>query len=128
MQKVRFGLSDLHVSPICLGTMTYGDQNNEEQAFEQLDYALEQGINFIDCAEMYPVPPKAETVTRTETILGNWLKHQQRDNIILTSKVAGPRRGMHWIRGGPSSLDRDNIRAAVEDSLKRLQTDYIDLY
>ncbi len=128
MQKVRFGLSDLHVSPICLGTMTYGDQNNEEQAFEQLDYALEQGINFIDCAEMYPVPPKSETVTRTETILGNWLKHQQRDNIILTSKVAGPRRGMHWIRGGPSSLDRDNIRAAVEDSLKRLQTDYIDLY
>ena len=75
MQKVRFGLSDLHVSPICLGTMTYGDQNNEEQAFEQLDYALEQGINFIDCAEMYPVPPKAETVTRTETIFGNWLKH-----------------------------------------------------
>jgi len=128
MQLRRFGLSDLMVSPICLGTMTYGDQNSQAQAFEQLDYALAQGINFIDCAEMYPVPPKAETYTRTETILGHWLKHQQRDKIILTSKIAGPRRGMDWIRGGPTGLDRDNIRAAVDASLKRLQTDYIDLY
>jgi aryl-alcohol dehydrogenase-like predicted oxidoreductase len=128
MQLRRFGLSDLMVSPICLGTMTYGDQNSQAEAFDQLDYAMAQGINFIDCAEMYPVPPKAETFTRTETILGNWLKHQPREKIILTSKIAGPRRGMDWIRGGPTGLDRDNIRAAVDASLKRLQTDYIDLY
>ena len=128
MQLRRFGLSDLMVSPICLGTMTYGDQNSQAEAFEQLDYAMAQGINFIDCAEMYPVPPKAETFTRTETILGHWLKHQPREKIILTSKIAGPRRGMDWIRGGPAGLDRDNIRAAVDASLKRLQTDYIDLY
>ncbi len=128
MQLRRLGLSDLMVSPICLGTMTYGDQNSEQEAFQQLDYALAQGINFIDCAEMYPVPPKADTFTRTEQILGKWLAKQPRDKIILTSKVAGPRRGMDWIRGGPASLDSHNIRSAVEDSLKRLNTDYIDLY
>jgi aryl-alcohol dehydrogenase-like predicted oxidoreductase len=108
--------------------MTYGDQNTEAEAHEQLDYALAQGINFIDTAEMYPVPPKAETCTRTETIIGTWLKNQQRDKIILGSKAAGPRRDVSWIRGGPSSLDRNNLRAAVEDSLKRLHTDYIDIY
>jgi len=128
MEYTRLGNSELTVSKICLGTMTYGDQNTEAEAHAQLDYALAQGINFIDTAEMYPVPPKAETYTRTETMVGTWLKKQPRDRIILGSKVAGPRRGMDWIRSGPPSLDRANIRAAVEGSLKRLQTDYIDIY
>jgi aryl-alcohol dehydrogenase-like predicted oxidoreductase len=128
MKYTKLGNTDLNVSKICLGTMTYGDQNTEAEAHEQLDYALAQGVNFIDTAEMYPVPPKAETYTRTETMVGNWLKKQQRDKIILGGKVAGPRRGMDWIRGGPPSLDRANIRAAIEASLKRLQTDYIDVY
>ncbi|MGX8882171.1 aldo/keto reductase [Methylovorus sp. SPW-M1] len=128
MQLRPLAHTDLHVSPICLGTMTYGDQNTEAEAHQQLDYAIAQGINFIDTAEMYPVPPKAETYTRTETMVGNWLKHQPRDKIILSGKVAGPRRGLGWIRGGPPSLDRANIRAAIEGSLQRMQTDYIDLY
>ncbi|MDP1658187.1 MAG: aldo/keto reductase [Methylotenera sp.] len=128
MQYRQLGESDLNVSAICLGTMTYGDQNTESEAHEQLDYAIAQGINFIDTAEMYPVPPKVDTCTRTETMVGNWLKNQQRDKIVLGSKAAGPRRGVGWIRGGPSSLDRTNIRAAIEGSLKRLQTDYIDIY
>lgn len=128
MQKRTLGNTDINVSPICLGTMTFGDQNTQADANHQLDYAVAHGINFIDTAEMYPIPPKAETVTRTESMVGLWLKTQPRDQIILSSKVAGPRRGMDWIRGGPPSLDRANIRAAVEASLKRLQTDYIDLY
>ena len=128
MEYSKLGNTELTVSKICLGTMTYGDQNTEAEAHEQLDYALSQGINFIDTAEMYPVPPKAETYTRTESMVGSWLKKQPRDRIILGGKVAGPRRGMHWIRGGPPALDRANIRAAIEGSLKRLQTDYIDIY
>lgn len=128
MQYRNLGDTDIQVSSICLGTMTFGDQNTEEEAHAQLDYAVAHGINFIDTAEMYPVPPKADTYSRTETIVGNWLKSQPRDKIILGGKVAGPRRGMHWIRNGPHSLDRDNIRAAIEGSLKRLQTDYIDVY
>lgn len=128
MEYTQLGQTDLTVSKICLGTMTYGDQNSEAEAHEQLDYAVAQGVNFIDTAEMYPVPPQAETFTRTEVIVGNWLKNQQRDKIILGGKVAGPRRGMHWIRGGPVALDRTNIRAAIDGSLQRLQTDYIDVY
>lgn len=128
MDYIQLGNTDIRVSKVCLGTMTYGDQNTQQDANDQLDYALSQGINFIDTAEMYPVPPRAETVTRTETILGNWIKTQRRDSFVLASKIAGPRRGMHWIRGGPSGLDRVNIRAAVHDSLQRLQTDYLDLY
>ncbi len=128
MEYTKLAHTDLQVSKVCLGTMTYGDQNTEAEAHEQLDYALSQGINFIDTAEMYPVPPKAETYTRTETMVGNWLKKQPRDQIVLGTKAAGPRRGMHWIRGGPPALDRANIRAALEGSLKRLQTDYVDLY
>jgi aryl-alcohol dehydrogenase-like predicted oxidoreductase len=124
----QLGNTDLHVSPICLGTMTYGDQNTQADANNQLDYALAQGINFIDTAEMYPVPPKAETFTRTETMIGHWLKTQKRDEIILGSKVAGRNRGLNWIRGGDDVLTRANIREAIHDSLKRLQTDYIDLY
>lgn len=128
MEYRKLANTDLSVSAICLGTMTYGDQNSQDDAFEQLDYAMSQGINFIDTAEMYPVPPKAETYTRTETMVGNWLKNQAREKIILGSKAAGPRRGMDWIRGGPPKLDRANIREAIEGSLKRLQTDYIDIY
>ncbi len=128
MEYRQLGSSDLLVSAVCLGTMTYGDQNTEPEAHAQLDYAIAQGINFIDTAEMYPVPPKAETCTRTETMVGNWLKNQVRDKIILGTKAAGPRRGVSWIRGGPTSLDRVNIRAALDASLQRLQTDYIDIY
>ena len=128
MEYRQLGKTDLMVSAVCLGTMTYGDQNTEIEAHQQLDYAISNGINFIDTAEMYPVPPKADTFTKTETIVGRWLKHQARDKIILGGKVAGPRRKLDWIRGGPSSLDEWNIRSALEESLKRLQTDYIDVY
>lgn len=128
MQYCRLGTSALEVSSVCLGTMTFGQQNSEAEAHAQLDYALSRGVNFIDTAEMYPVPPRAETATLTETIVGNWLKRQSRERIILATKVTGPRRNMPWIRGGPQALDRANIRAAITVSLKRLQTDYIDLY
>jgi len=128
VEFTKLGNSALNVSKVCLGTMTYGDQNTEAEAHEQLDYALARGINFIDTAEMYPVPPKADTYTRTESMVGTWLKKQPRDKIILAGKVSGPRRGLDWIRGGPPSLDRANIREAIEGSLQRLQTDYIDLY
>lgn len=128
MEYRNLGQSDLKVSAICLGTMTFGDQNTEAQGHEQLDYALAQGINFIDTAEMYPVPPKAETFTRTESIIGTWLKRQPRDKVILASKVSGGNRKLEWIRGGPTAVDRDNVRSAIEGSLKRLQTDYLDLY
>jgi aryl-alcohol dehydrogenase-like predicted oxidoreductase len=124
----NLGNSELNVSAICLGTMTYGEQNSESEAHIQLDYALERGVNFIDTAEMYPVPPRGETVTRTESIVGNWLRNQPRERIVLATKVTGPRRRMDWIRGGPEALDRTNIRTAIEGSLRRLQTDYIDLY
>lgn len=128
MDDLKLGKSDLTVSKVCLGTMTFGDQNTQKEAHEQLDYAVTQGINFIDTAEMYPVPPKAETYTRTETIIGHWLKHQQRDKLIVGSKISGPRRGLGWIRNNEFSLDRATIRAALHDSLTRLQTDYVDLY
>lgn len=128
MKYRQLGSSDLKVSSVCLGTMTYGDQNTQTEAHEQLNYALAQGVNFIDTAEMYPVPPRADTFTRTETIIGHWLKNQTRDKIILGSKVAGRNRGLHWIRNGDDALTKANIRSAIHDSLKRLQTDYIDLY
>jgi aryl-alcohol dehydrogenase-like predicted oxidoreductase len=128
MDYIQLGQSDLSVSKVCLGTMTFGDQNTQEEANKQLDFALSHGIQFIDTAEMYPVPPKAETFTRTETMIGQWLKNQQRDKIILASKVSGRNRGLNWIRNGDDMLSKANIRAACEDSLKRLQTDYLDLY
>jgi aryl-alcohol dehydrogenase-like predicted oxidoreductase len=128
MQFVQLGQSALTISKICLGTMTFGDQNTQVEAHQQLDYAVSQGINFIDTAEMYPVPPKAETYTKTELIIGAWLKNQQRDKLIISSKISGPRRGMPWIRNNEFSLDRATIRNALHDSLMRLQTDYIDLY
>ncbi len=128
MKYTKLGNSDLQVSEIALGTMTFGQQNTLADACTQLDYALAQGVNFIDTAEMYPVPAKAETQGRTEEYVGQWLRKQARDKVIIGTKVAGPARGMAWIRNGPQSLDRANILSAVEGSLKRLQTDYIDLY
>ncbi|MGF1757826.1 NADP(H)-dependent aldo-keto reductase [Photobacterium sagamiensis] len=119
--------SSLEVSKICLGTMTFGEQNTEAEAHNQLDFAFERGVNFIDTAEMYPVPPKPETQGLTETYIGNWLKHSgKRDKVILATKVAGPR-SLPYIRNN-MALDRRNIHNAVETSLNRLQTDYIDLY
>ncbi len=128
MQYTTLGTTQLKVSRICLGTMTWGQQNSEAEAHEQLDYALEQGINFVDTAEMYPVPPRAETQGRTEAYIGSWLKNRaDRDRIILATKVAGPSRNMGHIRP-EMRLDRANIVAAIETSLRRLQTDYVDLY
>ena len=128
MQYNPLGKSDLQVSEICLGTMTFGEQNSEREAHQQLSYALERGVNFIDVAEMYPTPPRKETQGRTEAYVGTWLKSQARDRIILATKVTGPTARMPWIRSADRRLDRKNIELAVEDSLKRLQTDYIDLY
>ncbi len=122
------GQTGVDVSALCLGTMTFGEQNTEAEAFEQLDRALAAGINFIDTAEMYPVPPKAETQGATETIIGNWLAARGgRDRLIIASKVAGRADWLPYLRGGPK-LDRANIEAALEASLRRLQTDYLDLY
>ena len=119
--------TELKVSEVCLGTMTWGEQNSEAEAHEQLDYAIAQGINFIDTAEMYPVPPNAETQGRTEKHLGSWLKRQKRDGLYVATKIAGPGR-RDWIRGGRTDLTKDVIAEAVGTSLTRLQTDYIDLY
>ncbi len=119
------------MSEVCLGTMTWGQQNTEAQAHEQLDYALAQGINFIDTAEMYPVPPRAETQGRTEAYIGSWLAARgRRDDVVIATKVAGPadRNGIGYIRPAPVRLDKRNIREAIEGSLRRLRTDYIDLY
>ncbi len=130
MQYRQLGNSDLRVSALCLGTMTFGEQNDQAQAFEQLDFALDTGINFIDSAEMYPVPARAETQGHTERIIGNWLQQRRcRDKVIIATKVAGP--GRDWLthfRGGNNCLDRSNIETAVDESLRRLQTDYIDYY
>ncbi len=128
MKYRKLGGSDLEVSAICLGTMTFGTQNDQAEAHAQLDRALGAGINFIDTAEMYSVPPCAESYGRSETIVGHWLKRQQRDKIVLATKAAGPGRGMPWIREGGLHFDRANLRAALEGSLQRLQTDYVDLY
>ena len=122
------GSSPLMVSPVCLGTMTWGTQNTEPEAHAQLDCALAHGINFIDTAEMYSVPPNAESYGKTETMIGRWMKHQPRDRLVLATKISGPGRAMTWIRGGAAGFDRANLRRALEDSLRRLQTDYVDLY
>lgn len=128
MQTRKLGQTDIDVSLICLGTMTWGEQNTEQEAFEQLEYAIGAGINFIDVAEMYPVPPRAETQGLTETYLGNWLARRgRREDLVIATKVAGPGNGLSYLRGGPR-LTREHIRAACESSLARLQTDYIDLY
>jgi aryl-alcohol dehydrogenase (NADP+) len=119
--------TDLRVSEVCLGTMTWGEQNSENDARSQLDYALQQGVNFIDTAEMYPVPPNPRTQGRTETILGRILHGRRRDDLVIATKVAGPGR-RDWIRGGRTDLTRDVIAEAIDTSLARLALDYVDLY
>jgi aryl-alcohol dehydrogenase-like predicted oxidoreductase len=127
MNYKKLGNTNLEVSTICLGTMTWGEQNTQEQGFEQMDYALDQGVNFWDTAEIYSVPPREETFGHTETIIGNWFeKTKKRDNVILASKVCGPMR--EYVRGGGNQFGQKNITEALEGSLRRLKTDYIDLY
>lgn len=129
MDTIQLGQSDLHVTPICLGTMTFGEQVAEADAHAILNRALERGINFIDTAEMYAVPARAETAGATETIIGRWLENNPgvRQKIVLATKVAGPSRGMPWLRGG-DGLTAADIVASCEGSLRRLQTEVIDLY
>ena len=134
MKKNNLGKSEIMVSEICLGTMTWGQQNNEKEAHDQLSYASERGINFIDTAEMYAVPPKKETYGLTEKYIGTWLKNQDRSKIILATKIAGRTSnvpsappGLEWIRQGPR-LNEEHIFQAIENSLRRLNTEYIDLY
>jgi len=127
MELRQLGESDLQVSALCIGTMTFGEQNSEADAHAQLDLAVSHGVNFIDAAEMYPVPPRAETQGLTESYVGSWLKHQPRDKLIVATKIAGPSRGFAWIRNSPR-INREHLTAAIDGSLKRLQTDYVDLY
>lgn len=130
MQFRKLGRTGISVSVIGLGTMTYGEQNSEQEAFAQLDYACDQGVNLIDTAEMYAIPPREETYGATETIIGKWLKHSgKREKLIIASKVCGPCGDwLPYIRNGQTRLDRHNINKAVNASLQRLQTDYIDIY
>jgi len=127
MNYRKLGNTDLKVSTICLGTMTWGEQNTQDEGFKQMDYALDQGINFFDTAELYAIPPRKETYGKTEEIIGNWFKKKNnRSKVILATKISGP--GLNWIRGGGNQYDKKNLNEAVNQSLKRLQTDYIDLY
>lgn len=127
MKYRKLGRTGLDVSVICLGTMTWGRQNTEGEGHEQMDYALEQGVNFFDTAEMYAVPPTPDTYGKTEEIIGTWFADRgNRNKVVLATKIAGP--GLGWVRGGSAKINRTNILEAVEGSLKRLQTDYIDLY
>jgi aryl-alcohol dehydrogenase-like predicted oxidoreductase len=129
MHHRPLGRTGLQVSAVCLGTMTWGNQNTEAEAHAQLDLALDHGIDFIDTAEMYAVPPTAETYGKTETYIGTWLAARgRRDRIVLATKVVGPGSRFPYVRDGNPRLDARNINAAVDASLKRLQTDYIDLY
>lgn len=129
-QRRRIGRSPLVVSDICLGTMTFGSQTDEKEAFEVMDRCFEAGIDFFDIAEIYPVPPKKEWIGISEEIVGRWMKGKERDSLIIATKVTGPAHGWFQapVRSGHCSLDRNHIRKAVEGSLQRLQTDYIDLY
>ena len=127
MKFNKLGNTDLNVSLVCLGTMTWGTQNSEKEAFEQMDYSINQGINFFDTAEIYSVPPTPDSYGKTEKMIGNWFeKRKNRENVILASKVAGPR--CEWIRGGGNNFTEKKIGEAIDGSLKRLKTDYIDLY
>jgi aryl-alcohol dehydrogenase-like predicted oxidoreductase len=130
MNLVALGQSPLHVTPICLGTMTFGEQVDEPTAHRILDRAVERGVDFLDTAEMYSVPARAETFSATETIIGNWFARHpgQRQKLVLATKVAGPSRGMPWIRGDNAGLSKAEIVKACEGSLRRLQTEVIDLY
>jgi len=127
MNFKKLGNTGIKVSSICLGTMTWGEQNTQKDAFEQMDYTVDQGINFFDTAEIYPSPCFEKTYASTEKIIGDWFKQKKnRDQIILASKIAGP--GLPWVRNGGPQYCEQNIKKAIEDSLKRLKTDYIDLY
>jgi len=127
MEYRKLGKTGLDISLIGLGTMTWGWQNTQAEGFEQMDYALEQGVNFFDTAEMYAIPPSEDHFGTTETIIGNWLaSRKNRDKVILASKITGP--GLPWLRNGDNRINKKNILDAVEGSLSRLQTDYIDLY
>lgn len=117
----------IRVSKICLGTMTWGEQNTESEAHAQLDFALEQGVNFIDTAELYAIPVNPRTYGKTEAYIGTWLKNQQRDKLVVASKIAGPGKHLTHIRKGPQ-FTAAQLEQALEDSLNRLQTDYLDLY
>jgi aryl-alcohol dehydrogenase-like predicted oxidoreductase len=130
MHTVTLGASGLQVSPVCLGTMTFGEQVGTEAAHAILDHALAQGVHFIDTAEMYAVPARRETFGATETIIGQWFAKRPgvRQRVVLATKVAGPSRNMDWIRGGATDLKPEHIRAACDASLQRLQTEVIDLY
>ena len=132
MKYRKLGNTNIDVSVICLGTMTFGEQNSEAEGFEQMDYALDRGVNFFDTAELYAVMPRKETYGKTEEIVGNWLKsRKKRDKIILASKIASKSEDdLKWIRNGSTNLgfDRKNMDEAINNSLKRLKTDYIDLY
>ena len=131
MKYRKLGTTNIDVSVICLGTMTFGEQNSQIDGFQQMDYALDRGINFFDTAELYPIRPRKETYGRTEKIIGNWLKERKnRDRVIIASKIASKSTGLEWIREGSQNLgfDKKNLNKAVNDSLIRLQTDYIDLY
>jgi len=127
MNYRKLGNTDIEVSTICLGTMTWGEQNTQAEGFEQMDFALDRGINFFDTAELYAVPPREETYGNTESIIGNWFeKTKKREKVILATKVAGPAR--NYLRKGKNSFVGNNLDNAINDSLKRLKTDYIDLY
>ena len=129
MHYRQLGQTDLLVSEIALGTMTFGEQNTELEAHRQLDLALDAGVNFVDTAEMYPVPPIADTCGLSETYIGNWLKRTgRRNHVILATKATGPGIHLPHIRGGESGHNAEHLNAALEGSLKRLQTDFIDLY
>jgi aryl-alcohol dehydrogenase-like predicted oxidoreductase len=128
VKRTPLGDTGLSVSEVCLGTMTFGQQNSLAEAHEQLDLAFERGVNFIDAAEMYPVPTEAETYGRTETIVGDWLAKRPRDRVVIATKIAGAGRNLAWVRGGPKAVDRRNIEEALEGSLRRLATDHVDLY
>ena len=130
MNKIKLGHSDLQVTPICLGTMTFGEQVGQDAAHQILDHALARGLNFIDTAEMYSVPARRETFGATETLIGEWFAKNSgaRRQVVLATKVAGPSRNMDWIRQGAADLRPEHIAQACDDSLKRLQTDMIDLY
>ena len=127
MNYKKLGTTDLDVSTICLGTMTWGEQNSQEEGFKQMDYALDNGVNFFDVAEIYPSPCRKETYGETERVIGNWFKEKKnRNKIILATKISGP--GLSYVREGGPQYTEKKISEAIENSLKRLKTDYIDLY
>ena len=131
MKYRKLGTTDLDVSVICLGTMTWGEQNSQKEAFDQMNYSIERGVNFFDTAELYAVMPRKETYGKTEEIIGNWfLEKKNRDKVILASKIVSKSDGLEWIRKGSEHLgfDKKNLNQAINSSLKRLKTDYIDLY